>query len=80
MKRRKKFTVGLWMDLVTRSGDSTGLQMWNIQSGVIEEPQLKWHAVVLAIDKDEALQLGQAEYASKNIKEKVEAVSDPRMI
>ncbi len=65
MAKRKKYTVGLWMDLVTPSGP-TGLQTWSIQTGDIKEPKLKWHTVVLANDEDEALQLGQAEYASKN--------------
>lgn len=71
--RRKKFTVGLWMDIVTISGSSTGLQMWNIQSGAVKHPKLKWHTVVLAKDENEALKLGQAEYASKDIEEKVQA-------
>ncbi|KKK65926.1 hypothetical protein LCGC14_2969230 [marine sediment metagenome] len=73
MTRRKKFTVGLWMDLVMKSGDTIGLQMWNIQLGAVKDPQLKWHTVVLAKDEDKALQLGQAEYASKNIEKKVQA-------
>jgi len=51
------------------SGESTGLQMWIILSGAVEEPKLKWYTVVLAVDESEALQLGQAEYASKDIKE-----------
>ena len=72
MTRRKKYTVGLWMDLVEASGKPTGLQMWNIQTGVIEESKLKWHTVVLAADEDEALKLGQAEYASKDIKKSKE--------
>lgn len=67
MARRKKYTVGLWMDLVEKSGKSTGLQMWSIQAGTVKEPQLKWYTVILAANEDEALQLGQAEYASKNI-------------
>ena len=66
MVRRKKYTVGLWMNLTKSSGEPTGLQIWSIQVGTIEEPKLKWHTVVLAIDEDEALQLGQAEYASKD--------------
>lgn len=59
------------MDLVTTSGP-TGLQIWSIMKGAVEEPKLTWHTVVLAEDEDEALQLGQAEYASKDI-EKDEA-------
>ncbi len=74
MTRRKKFTVGLWFDLVTKSGESTGLQIWNIQPGAVENPKLKWYTVVLAKDENEALELGQAEYASKkNIEKKVQA-------
>lgn len=68
MTRRKKYTVGLWTSMTTSSGP-TGLEMWSIQSGTIKEPKLKWHTVVLAIDEDEALQLGQAEYASRNKEE-----------
>ena len=69
MIKRKKYTVGLWMD-ENPAGKPQGLQMWSIQTGTVEEPKLKWHTVVLATDEDEALQLGQAEYASKNIKKK----------
>jgi len=63
MARRKKYTVGLWMNLVS-AGKPSGLQIWSTQSGVIENPELKWHTVVLAHDEDEALQLGQDEYVS----------------
>lgn len=74
MTRRKKYTVGLWMNLVTPSGKPQGLQMWYIEKGAIDAPELKWHTVVLAQDEDEALQLGQAEYATRNItKNKEEA-------
>lgn len=62
MARRKKYTVGLWMDL-----NSIGLQMWSIQTGIVEKSKLKWYTVVLALDEDEALKLGQAKYASKDI-------------
>lgn len=62
MARRKKYTVGLWMDLSV--GKPSGLQMWSTQLGVIENPKLKWHTVVMAHDEDEALQLGQNVYAS----------------
>ena len=71
--RRKKFTVGLWLDLTTISGSSTGLQIWNTRPGAVENPKLKWHTVVLAKNEDEALELGQAEYASKYIEKKVQA-------
>lgn len=60
------------MDLVA-SGKPTGLQMWSVTKGVVEQPELKWYTVVLAKDEDEALQLGQAEYASKNIEKDKEA-------
>ena len=72
MKRRKSYKVGLWMDLMAQS-NQTGLQIWSIQKGSAKEPELKWYTVVLGLDEDEALQLGQAEYASKNIEEKVQA-------
>ena len=67
-KRRKKFTVGLWMDALDGAGTPIGLQFWNIQSGEVGELKLKWHTVVSALDEDEALQLGQDEYAGKQIK------------
>ncbi len=67
MTRRKKYIVGLWIDNVDPSGKPIGLQMWSIQTGTVKESKLKWHTVVLAKDEDEALQLGQAEYASKDI-------------
>jgi hypothetical protein len=57
MARRKKYTVGLWMDL------TDDLQMWSIQKGEVKEPKLKWHTVLLAEDDDEALKLAQKEYA-----------------
>lgn len=62
MTRRKKYTVGLWMNL-----NPIRLQMWSIQTGTVEKSKLKWHTVVLAGDEDEALKLGQAEYASRGI-------------
>ncbi len=58
------------MDIKEPSGKPTGLQIWSITKGAVEEPKLKWYTVVLAEDEDEALQLGQAEYASKDIEEK----------
>lgn len=73
MARRKKYTVGLWMNLMKSSGESSGLQMWIILSGAVEESKLKWYTVVLAANESEALQLGQAEYASKNIEKKEQA-------
>ena len=66
--RRKKFTVGLWMDATNGAGKLTGLQFWSIRPGEVEEPKLKWHTVILALDEDEALKLGQDEYAGKHIK------------
>ena len=73
MTRRKKYAVGLLMDLLQTSGEPFGLQLWSIQKGTIEEPNLKWHTVVLAADENEALQLGQAEYASKDIEKSHQA-------
>ena len=61
------------MDLVESSGKPSGFQMWSIMKGVVEQPKLKWYTVVLAEDEDEALQLGQAEYASKDIEKDKEA-------
>lgn len=68
MARRKKYTVGLWMDLIS-AGKPSKLQIWSTQSGVIEDPKLKWHTVVMAHNEDEALQLGQDVYASPSKKE-----------
>jgi hypothetical protein len=65
--KRKKFTVGLWMDAVDGAGKPTGLQFWSIMDGEVKEPKLKWHTIVLALDETEALQLGQDEYAGKHI-------------
>lgn len=67
MTRRKKYTVGLWMDILDASQKSVGLQLWDIQTKSAKKSDFKWHTVVLATNEDEALQLGQAEYASKDI-------------
>ena len=69
--RSKKYTVGLWMELLK----SSGLQIWSIQAGTVKEPKFKWHTVVLAKDENEALQLGQAEYASKDNLEDTEQIA-----
>jgi hypothetical protein len=54
------------MDILEPSGKQSGLQMWSTKAGVVKAPKLKWHTVVLAKDDDEALELGQAEYACPN--------------
>lgn len=73
--RRKRFTVGLWLDATNGAGQPLGLQFWNVRAGVVKEPKLKWYTIVLAHDEEEALELGQNEYAGKHIRNsKVEAV------
>lgn len=55
------------MEPKSGGGQPLGVQIWKILTGEIEEPKLLWHTVVLACDEDEALQLGQDEYAGKHI-------------
>lgn len=57
MARRKKYTVGLWINL------TSDLQIWSIYKGEVKEPKLKWHTVLLAENDDEALEVAQQEFA-----------------
>ena len=63
MAKRKRFTVGLWMTPEDNGGKPTGLHMWHILEGTVDSPKYKWFTVVLAHNKDDALQLAQHKYA-----------------
>ncbi len=64
-KKKKKFTVGLWIDLKTSAGEPLGLQMWSLQDGDTGGEGLQWHTVVEAVDSDAAFKLGQDIYSGK---------------
>lgn len=64
--RRKRFIVGIWQNLTDYGGNSTGLQIWNVQSAKTKKTlNLDWSTSVTAKDEDEALKLGQEEYRKR---------------
>ncbi len=71
--RKKKFTVGLWLDLQTPSGESQNMQIWSIQKGETNGEGLKWFTAVSAINEDEALKLGQNVFLNQVTEKEVAA-------
>lgn len=64
----KEFVVGLWVNIKTRNGEPTGLQVWHINQGSVTKAKLSWKTVVLAENEEEAIYLGQKEYSEKLLK------------
>ena len=64
----KEFVVGLWINIKTRNGEPTGLQVWHISPGNVTKAKLSWETVILAENEEEAVYLGQKEYSEKLLK------------
>lgn len=64
----KEFVVGLWINIKTRNGEPTGLQVWHINSGNVTKAKLSWKTIVLAENEEEAVRLGQKEYSERLLK------------